>query len=253
MGGWGAGRPADLDAGGGMVDARRRFARAGLLPEASSFMSTPKVETDSRPGGFLSNAGLQMSTLPRSRYVVFFSIALGGALTDLATKAWIFAKLGLPDDRAPGNVLWLINGIFGFQTSLNKGALFGWRMGLDSQAVYFFAGISVLAGIAIVIWLFPFGAAWDRWVNVALASISAGIMGNLYDRLGLWAGPEVADEWRHAVRDWILFKYGNFHWPNFNIADSMLVCGVGILAWHAFHAWYMGIPQAPIQKQQPTA
>jgi len=38
----------------------------------------------------------------------------------------------------------------------------------------------------------------------------------------------------HAVRDWILVMIGNWPWPNFNIADSLLVCGAGLLLWHAF-------------------
>jgi signal peptidase II len=38
----------------------------------------------------------------------------------------------------------------------------------------------------------------------------------------------------HAVRDWILVMIGSFHWPNFNLADSMLVCGAILLVWHAF-------------------
>jgi signal peptidase II len=31
------------------------------------------------------------------------------------------------------------------------------------------------------------------------------------------------------VRDWILLRYGNYTWPNFNIADSLLVCGAVML------------------------
>jgi signal peptidase II len=38
----------------------------------------------------------------------------------------------------------------------------------------------------------------------------------------------------NAVRDWILLRYGAFTWPNFNIADSLLVCGAGLLLWHSF-------------------
>ena len=69
----------------------------------------------------------------------------------------------------------------------------------------------------------------------------AGILGNLYDRVGLpglkW---NVANDLHKigdpvfAVRDWILVKFGNWPWPNFNIADSLLVCGALLLAWHAF-------------------
>lgn len=173
-----------------------------------------------------------MASLPKSRYAVFLAIAIGGAAIDLASKAWVFRELGLPGERADGE-LWIVEDMFGLQTSLNKGALFGVRLGLDNNAVFLFAGISVVAALAIVVWLFPFGAARERWVNAAMGSILAGIIGNLYDRLGLWAGDEVPPEWRHAVRDWILFQYRDFHWPNFNIADSLLVCGVAMLMWHA--------------------
>ena len=51
-----------------------------------------------------------------------------------------------------------------------------------------------------------------RWPARRLAdhrpgAIMAGILGNLYDRLGLWAAPGMADVDYHAVRDWILFAY----------------------------------------------
>ena len=68
--------------------------------------------------------------------------------------------------------------------------------------------------------------------------VTGGILGNLYDRLGLWS---TAADRVHAVRDWILISYGGYDlpvlghsWPNFNIADSLLVCGAGMLFWHAF-------------------
>jgi lipoprotein signal peptidase len=41
----------------------------------------------------------------------------------------------------------------------------------------------------------------------------------------------------YAVRDWIHFKIdGMVDWPIFNIADSLLVYGAALLAWHAFAA-----------------
>ena len=188
------------------------------------------TDAPSPPPPGLPAASRQAASIPLNRYFTFAAMAFGGAAIDLATKSWVFAELGLPGERP---TRWLIQDFCGLQTSLNKGALFGMRLGLDGRAVYLFAGISVVAALAIIAWLFLFGAARDRWVNVALGGIFAGILGNLYDRLGLWASPEIAPEWRHAVRDWILFKFGDFHWPNFNVADSLLVCGVGMLVWHA--------------------
>ena len=102
-----------------------------------------------------------------------------------------------------------------------------------------FVVLSVFAIIGVVVWLFVFGEAHSRWLTVALAGITAGILGNLYDRLGLhgvkfpWGHPE-AGQTAHAVRDWILFQWNDaLRWPNFNIADCMLVCGAALLVLHA--------------------
>jgi signal peptidase II len=109
---------------------------------------------------------------------------------------------------------------------------------------WLFAALSVAALTGILTWLFVFGAARDRWLNVALASISGGILGNLYDRLGLNGLP---DEYQHGVRDWILLRYGQYTWPNFNIADTLLVTGAIMLVVHAF-VWR----EKPVS-QGPTA
>ena len=126
----------------------------------------------------------------------------------------------------------------GLQTSLNEGALFGMGQG----KVVFFASLSIVALLGIVVWLFPFAAAKDRFLTIALGCVCAGILGNLYDRFGLpglrWQFPlppghEVGDR-VYAVRDWILVRFGSWDWPNFNIADSLLVCGAALLVWHAY-------------------
>lgn len=166
--------------------------------------------------------------VPLGRYVVFFAIAILGCAADLATKAWVFAWLG-PPDRFNPRVYWLIPNVFGLETSLNQGALFG----IGQGQVPLFAALSLVALVGIIAWLFYGRAALDRLLNVALALISAGILGNLYDRLGL---PGLINaktgETLHAVRDWILAVIFGWHWPNFNIADSLLVCGAVLLAWH---------------------
>ncbi|MBN2292111.1 MAG: signal peptidase II [Pirellulales bacterium] len=177
-----------------------------------------------------------MRAVPTNRYIIFIAIAAFGFLVDLGTKSWIFAKLGSP----PSRTLWLWENIFGLQTSLNEGALFGMGQG----KVWFFSILSVLALTAIVVWLFAFSAARDRFLTIALACVSGGIIGNLYDRLGLhglqwaFATPSHAiDDPVHAVRDWILVRFGAWgDWPNFNIADSLLVCGAMLLVWHAYRA-----------------
>jgi signal peptidase II len=69
------------------------------------------------------------------------------------------------------------------------------------------------------------------WITIALGCVMAGILGNLYDRVGLpdklWPGRAVdIGQPVHAVRDWILVRWDDrWTWPNFNIADSLLVVG----------------------------
>jgi signal peptidase II len=151
-----------------------------------------------------------------------------GCFADLLTKHWVFAWRGLPTESGSSE-WWLWEPYFGIQTALNTGALFGMWSGQGSL----FAALSIVAIIAILCWLFLAGAAHDRRLILALGCVMGGILGNLYDRLGFWAGPSVNSEMRSAVRDWILIRYGSFTWPNFNIADSLLVCGATMLFWHA--------------------
>jgi signal peptidase II len=157
---------------------------------------------------------------------------LGGCLVDVATKSWVFARLGMPG----GETLWLWPGHIGLQTSLNEGALFGIGQGM----VPVFAGLSFAALLGILYWLFWCRAATDWLLTVALACVTAGILGNLYDRLGLpglaWNYPAGRiGQPVYAVRDWVLLQWSNeLRWPNFNIADSLLVLGAGLILYHAF-------------------
>lgn len=99
--------------------------------------------------------------------------------------------------------------------------------------VALFATLSVAAAIGILVWVFWGQAAREKPLVIALGGVLGGILGNLYDRLGMWGGKSVDGRPIRAVRDWILVCYYDWIWPNFNIADCLLVIGAGILAWHA--------------------
>ena len=177
----------------------------------------------------------------KSRMFLFFAIAAIGLALDLGTKHWIFADLGRPGEKP---VRWLIDGVFGFQTSLNQGALFG--MGQGHVALFVLLSLVALAGVVWWVWS-------DLGKSVYLAStlglISAGILGNLWDRVGLhhmlwtdfdcevWScDPSIVGKPIYAVRDWILVMLGDYPWPNFNIADSCLVCGAILIGIYAVFA-----------------
>ena len=184
-----------------------------------------------------TNARAQSSgPVSRAAYAIFFALAIVGGTTDLLSKEAVYRTFGYPGEQPTG---WLIQDRLGIQTSLNPGAIFG--MGEGKRLI--FASLSIAALLGILTWLFIYKAARDRWLTVALGIISGGILGNLYDRLGLWhrgglpAGVDA--KLTGAVRDWILFQWQEVPlrifnpWPNFNLADSVLVAGAIMLAIHA--------------------
>jgi signal peptidase II len=172
----------------------------------------------------------------KAAYITYFALAIAGGSIDLLTKQAVFGSLGYPGEQP---TWWLIQDRLGIQTALNPGALFG--MGGGKRLI--FASLSIAALIGIFTWLFVYKAARDRWLTVALGIITGGIIGNLFDRLGMWHWgglPVGVDaELTGAVRDWILFQWKEVPlkifnpWPNFNIADSFLVTGAIMLAIHA--------------------
>jgi signal peptidase II len=169
--------------------------------------------------------------VPLNRYLAFFGIALTGCALDLVTKHWVFERLGPPEQN---NVWWIWRGYVGLQTATNTGALFG--VGQDLAALL--AGISIVAMAGILYWLFLSRAAHNLGITIALGAVFGGILGNLYDRLGLWGSAE--------VRDWILLRYDKYTWPNFNVADSLLVCGAALLIWLGFRPSSTDLDPKPV-------
>ena len=162
------------------------------------------------------------------RAILFASLAIIGGGIDLWTKHVVFAWRGLPGQK---DIWWVIDGYFGIETAVNIGAVFGLGAGKGTL----FAALSVIAAIGIVIWLFKFRAAESLWLTTALGLIGGGIIGNLYDRLGLWWQTGYPEEWKSGVRDWILWQASDdLKWPNFNIADSLLVVGACMLLIQSF-------------------
>jgi len=188
--------------------------------------------------------------IPPGRVPLFLTLMLLGCAADLGTKHWVYRQ----DDMFRGSEWWLWTDHVGIQKSLNEGALFGMGQG----QVWLFAVFSVAALIAIPIWLFCFRASQDRWLTTALGCVTGGILGNLYDRLGL-AGihwdqfdPRRAGETAYAVRDWILWQWNDqWVWPNFNIADALLVGGAGLLMVHSFFLQHDS-PDDSVQISQAT-
>jgi signal peptidase II len=150
-------------------------------------------------------------TLPDLRaHLIFWSLAIGGLSLDLWSKKAAFEWIGQQESQTVS----IINGFLRFIIALNPGAAFGTFDGKP----YVLMAISVVA-LTVVFGVFLFSGTQYRLIHVALGLFTGGICGNLYDRIfndGL-------------VRDFIDVYIGNNHWPTFNVADSLLCIGVGLL------------------------
>ena len=141
-------------------------------------------------------------------HLIFWSLMAGGLALDLWTKKAIFDWLK-PMETYP-----IIDGFLRLIIAENNGAAFN----LFAGKPYFLAVVSFVAmgGIFAV---FLLSGGMHKLVHIALGLFAAGICGNLYDRL--FNGG--------SVRDFIDVYRGNYHWPTFNVADSLLCIGVGLL------------------------
>jgi signal peptidase II len=169
-----------------------------------------------RPGAgraFLKRRQLALPGWPTQ--LVFWSLVVAGLALDLWSKSVVFGWL----EQKPGNSVSIIDGFLRLVMALNQGAAFGIATGKHQLL----AAVSFVALIVIVV-VFLFSGSRSKVVHVALALFGAGICGNLWDRL-----------FNHGqVRDFIDVYYRDYHWPAFNLADSMLCIGVGLLVLSSF-------------------
>jgi len=132
---------------------------------------------------------------------------------DLGTKFLIEANLHF------GDQVQVIEGFFYLTHVRNPGAAFG--MFADAPKVLrltFFIGVSTVA-IGIILSFFYKLAPGDRLSALALGMILGGAVGNLVDRIRY-----------HEVVDFLHFRlWQGYSWPDFNLADSFIVVGVGLL------------------------
>jgi signal peptidase II len=170
--------------------------------------------------------------VPVPRWILFWSIALGGATFDLVTKTLAFARIGPP----PAPPIVLIPNILELHTSLNRGALWGLGRNLQYSSLIF-AALSVVAAMAICYWLFVKRAATDGRLTAALGLIMAGALGNCFDRLMFG-----------HVRDFVHFHVDpiGFDCAIFNFADNMLVAGAVVLMLLALRPDTPHAPENPI-------
>lgn len=141
-----------------------------------------------------------------------FLISLCVIALDRVTKWTISRRLSLHDG------IQVIPGFFRIIHTENPGAAFG--IFADSPSLW---KLGMLIGFSIIALVIVSSLLWKNShtmtsTGVGLALILGGAVGNLWDRLV-----------SHQVVDFLLFYVGPHQWPAFNVADSAIVVGAGLL------------------------
>lgn len=155
--------------------------------------------------------------LTASRLTLFVAVALTTCGSDLTTKWRAFRPISR-GARILGEEVPVVGGVFYLRTSYNTGAVFGLLRGRTT----FFIVFSLLA-IVFILWFFWRQGFQDRFLTVGLGLLMGGALGNLYDRIML-----------RRVRDFLDFRIAGWSWPTFNLADTAICIGVGLLLVSSF-------------------
>jgi signal peptidase II len=108
----------------------------------------------------------------------------------------------------------------------NEGSAFGFLNDAGGWQKWFFNGISIVASIVILYLLKKHSQnnnKSEKLFCLGLALVLGGAIGNLYDRISLG-----------YVVDFLNFHLNNHYWPAFNVADSAICVGVGLLLLDSF-------------------
>ncbi len=99
----------------------------------------------------------------------------------------------------------------------NKGAAFSILSNAGGWQRWFLMAVSFLFSVAVIVWLRDVDKS-RKYLYWGLALILGGAIGNLIDRTMFG-----------YVIDFIDVYYQYWHWPAFNIADSAISIGAGLL------------------------
>lgn len=143
----------------------------------------------------------------------FYWIALIVFAIDYVTKKMIETQLEI------GERINVLGEFFIITSHRNKGAAFGI---LQEQTVFFISITSVVL-VGIIWYAFANRNSGKTMLLVGLGLVLGGAFGNFLDR-ALYG----------EVVDFLQFTFGSYIFPIFNVADSGIVCGAGLIILDAF-------------------
>jgi signal peptidase II len=139
--------------------------------------------------------------------VLYYIIAVLIIALDQLTK-WMVVK-----QMEVGESIEIIPKFLYITSHRNRGAAWGILQG----QMWFFYIITVLVIAVLVIYIQRLKKE-EKWLGIALGLMLGGAIGNFIDRV-----------WRKEVVDFINTYIFTYDFPIFNVADSALVIGVGLI------------------------
>ena len=144
----------------------------------------------------------------------WLSISAAVVALDLYTKHLIEAAFQFGEQLK-------ITAFFDLVRYHNEGAAFGFLNDAGGWQKWFFTAISVFA-VIVITYLIKKNPS-QKLFCFGLALVLGGAIGNLYDRITLG-----------YVVDFLNFHINDWYWPAFNVADSAICVGVGLLLLDSF-------------------
>jgi len=142
----------------------------------------------------------------------YLAISVAIIVLDALTKWLVAAQIDLHES------ITVIPNLFEIVHVRNTGAAFGIGANTDSHLVpMLLNGGAIVVFIVVVVYALR-TAVTDRMLQVALHLILGGAIGNLVDRFRFG-----------YVVDFLDFYVRDHHWPAFNVADSAICIGIGLL------------------------
>jgi signal peptidase II len=148
------------------------------------------------------------------KLAILLPVVVVGLILDQVSKLLILLKVPY------GGTVPLIPGLLNFVHVHNRGAAFGLLSGWSAHFAWLFFVLTtglVLVVLGYLLWRLPED---QRLATLGYSLILTGALGNLIDRIRLG-----------EVVDFIDVYYGHYHWPAFNVADSMVCVGAAVLVW----------------------
>lgn len=150
-----------------------------------------------------------------TRWRLFGLIVMVGLVVDQFTKILIDRSMTLYQSIP------VLDGLFNLTYLRNKGAAFSF-LSTASWRIPFFISVTLVAAVVILVTVRKLREE-QRLAQSALAMIFSGAVGNLIDRVRLG-----------EVIDFLDVYWKGYHWPAFNVADSLICVGVTLMALEMF-------------------